>query len=75
MQRREFLGALAGLAACLSSSGQTVAPRIKAGFLGASYSHAKDKIRIVRTHADFDLIGAADESPEVRKSYPDVSWL
>ncbi len=44
-------------------------PRLRAGFLGGAHSHAADKWRLVRESPDYELIGMAEDSPEVRATY------
>ncbi len=74
MNRRAFLTAAAGTALGVSRSTtargveitQGGEPRIKIGFLGAAYSHAAPKLKLLKNHADFELVGAWDDSPAVR---------
>jgi predicted dehydrogenase len=69
MKRREFLQA------CLSSSALAAAPlpltgaepgvarpRIPVGFLGATYSHGPDKIKIVTSSPDWEFVGVCDDT-------------
>jgi predicted dehydrogenase len=63
MNRREFLIAPAVAAGAWAANGR----RIGAAFLGASHSHAKDKLEIVRSSPDFELIGVWDEDEQVRR--------
>lgn len=49
--------------------------RFKAGFLGLAHSHAKEKLRLVQGHPNFELIGAAEPSEQVRKGFPAVRWM
>ncbi|MBN8249938.1 MAG: Gfo/Idh/MocA family oxidoreductase [Verrucomicrobia bacterium] len=70
MTRRTFLqtalattatvgaGSASGAAAELPASGR----RVPIGFLGATYSHGPDKIRLTRSSPDWDLVGVCDES-------------
>lgn len=74
MNRRIFLGTAAGLAFSHASAtwfgaatpGQTGKPRLKIGFLGAAYSHAEAKLKLMQGHPDFELVGAWDSDPKVR---------
>ncbi len=70
MNRRRFLttttsasALLAGTQALLSAESR---PRIPIGFLGASYSHGPDKLRIAMTSPDWEFVGACDASPAGR---------
>jgi predicted dehydrogenase len=76
MERRDFLRAtLAAVpAAGLSAVGladQTPSPRrrLRLGFLGVSHSHAAEKIEVVQTSTDWDLIGFCEENRELRAKY------
>lgn len=40
--------------------------RLRIGFLGAAYSHAAAKLRLLRNHPDFELVGAWDDDSQVR---------
>ena len=73
MNRRTFVATLAGAATAYSANPS--ARRFKVGFLGASHSHAKEKIRILQSHPAFELIGATDESAAVRNTYASLRWL
>lgn len=74
MNRRRFLAttlstALAaatprGLAAPIPTPGR----RIPIGFLGASYSHATDKLRLVLESSDWEFVGAWDDTPAGRRT-------
>ncbi len=51
-------------------------PRLKVGFLGASYSHFTEKHRLISESPDFDLVGLSEESPAVRARGPaNARWL
>ncbi len=74
MNRRDFLqaglGAAALAAGTLPSGGADAAAgrtRIPIGVLGASYSHAADKIRLTQSSTDWELVGVADDSTEGRR--------
>ncbi len=73
MNRREFVISAAGLAATVgvrSVLGQSSdGPPVRIGFLGAGYSHAAEKIRLIRETPAFTLIGIAEESAPVRALY------
>jgi predicted dehydrogenase len=74
MNRRHFIYTATGLTLgnALSKSsggmaaGQGTEPRLKIGFLGAAYSHAAAKLKMMLKHADFELVGAWDDAPKVR---------
>ena len=72
MDRRSFIYSVSGLTLgpTLSKSSmgwsQETGPRLKIGFLGAAYSHAAPKLKLLQKHPDFDLVGAWDDSPKVR---------
>ncbi len=54
------------------------APRVKAAFLGASHSHAFDKVRLVQKSPEFDLAGVWEDDAKVRESYSKlggIRWL
>jgi predicted dehydrogenase len=75
MDRRDFVRAFTGgLALGAALPGQAVfssaagaEPRLKIGFLGAAYSHAAPKLKLLRDHPDFELVGAWDDEPRVRE--------
>ncbi len=54
MDRRKFLSAAMAAPALLKGAAK---PPVRIGFLGASHSHARGKIEIVRNSPDFDLVG------------------
>ncbi len=71
MNRRDFLAttgvAIASAPSLLSAAD---APRrLRAGFLGGAHSHAPDKWRLVRESPDYELVGMAEDSPDVRAAY------
>ncbi|HBY62847.1 MAG TPA: hypothetical protein DEH78_23740 [Solibacterales bacterium] len=57
MTRGAFLGTLAGAAAAQAQQ----RPPIRIAFLGASHSHAADKIRIAGSSPDWELVGVHEE--------------
>lgn len=65
MNRRSFLSS--ALAAPLSA--QAAQPRIRIAFLGASHSHASEKVKVVRENAAFELAGICEEDATVREQY------
>jgi predicted dehydrogenase len=80
MNRRSFLkSSVAASALALlpknslaaESAGQQPSRRIKIGFLGASHSHASEKVRIAQSSAAFDFVGICDETSSVRQRYRD----
>jgi predicted dehydrogenase len=76
MNRRTFLTATAGAVlgtgkladAAVNTVLQGTEPKIKIGFLGAAYSHAAPKLKLLSDHPDFELVGAWDDAPAVRAS-------
>jgi len=74
MNRRTF--ALALGAAALGAPGlRAGARRFKVGVLGAGHSHAAPKIKLLGAHPRFELIGVAEDSAAVRKSYAGLNWI
>lgn len=70
LSRRVFLGrALAGSATGALLALAAESQRVKAGFLGGSHSHAAEKWRLVNASRDYELVGIAEESAEVRAQY------
>jgi predicted dehydrogenase len=72
--RRDLLRAAAGSAALAALAARVAPaadalPRVRIGFLGASHSHAFEKVRIAKESADYELVGVAEESEAVRKRY------
>ncbi len=65
------LAAVTGLTPVSSSLAQAPGPRrrVKAGFLGVEYSHAAEKVRLVRTGEDYELVGAWAETDALRDTY------
>jgi len=74
MNRRTFITATAGAVlgtgqladAAVHTAFQGTESKIKIGFLGAAYSHAAGKLKLLKNHFDFELIGAWDDAPAVR---------
>jgi predicted dehydrogenase len=66
MRRRDFLDKTVAAAAVLASSPLLAADqaprRIPIGFLGVTYPHAPDKVRLVTSSADWDFVGVCDGS-------------
>lgn len=61
MNRRTFLAT--GAAALQPSR------RVRAAFLGLAHSHAADKLRLVSTSPDYELIAVWEDDPKVRAAY------
>jgi predicted dehydrogenase len=76
MRRRDFLDKTAAAAAVLASSPLLAADqalrRSPIGFLGATYPHAPDKIRLVTSSADWDFVGVCDGSAAGRQVCKDL---
>jgi predicted dehydrogenase len=49
--------------------------KIKAGVLGATHSHAKEKIRLLQESSEFELVGISEASQTVRQGFPKARWL
>lgn len=78
MTRRTFIQALGALTAASSAAPQGLIPKgpIAVGVLGASHSHASDKIRLLQGRADFSLVGVSEPSEAVRARYgASMRWL
>jgi hypothetical protein len=83
MNRRTFLEAsLGGLALTASPGLPTAAdriagkPRVPLGFLGATYPHAPDKIKLAMTSPDWELVGVCESSAaggQTAKSWARIS--
>lgn len=70
VSRRTFISTTGAFAlAGPSLPGAAGKPRIRAGFLGVSHSHALEKFRIVSASADFELVGVCEESDNVRETF------
>jgi predicted dehydrogenase len=68
--RRSFLTTTFAASACAVTSLIAAEPRrIKAGFLGGAHSHAAEKWRLVRDSRDYEVVGMAEESADVRAQY------
>src|SRR5262245_1964053 len=74
MNRREFLhtgltGAALGVAPLKLGAGQGDAakPRIPIGFLGVSYSHGPDKVKLAMSSPDWEFVGVWDETAAGRQ--------
>jgi len=72
MNRREFLGtttiATAVLSAPLTIRAADRPSRIPIGFLGATYSHGPDKIKLAMTSPDWEFVGVCESSPAGRET-------
>lgn len=77
LDRRSFLGATvtatAGAAlwgTAVTGQGETPdAARLPIGFLGVAYSHAAEKIRLMRNSPDFELVGVWAETDALARTY------
>ena len=74
MNRRIFIRSMAAASLCVEAMGQSTR-RIKAGVLGATHSHAAEKIRLLRESKDFELVGIAESSEAARKNFSNVRWV
>lgn len=76
MNRRQFIvitgmGAMAGSARSEPAEGarpSTASPRLRIGFLGATHSHALDKLRVVLASPDYELVGVCESDAAARES-------
>ena len=72
MNRREFLSAAAAATAVVSIPPPLRAAeapsRIPIGFLGATYLHAPDKIKLAMSSPDWEFVGVCDESAAGRQN-------
>jgi len=74
MNRRQFLTAAASGTALLAApppsraADPTPKPRIPIGFLGATYSHGPDKIRLAMSSPDWGFVGVCDTSDAGRQA-------
>jgi predicted dehydrogenase len=66
MNRRAFL-TITGVAAAAPVSAQV--RRVRAAFIGASHSHAADKVRITMTSPDYELAGIFEPNKSVAETY------
>jgi predicted dehydrogenase len=68
LNRRDFIAATAtALAMSGLARGAEPARRIPIGFLGVSYSHGPDKLRLTQKSPDWDLVGVCDDSAAGRQ--------
>src|SRR5687768_16005215 len=76
VNRRSFVSGVAGTVVAASADRLSAAEpsrrRVIIGFLGASHSHALAKVKIVSASSDYELIGIAEESADVRKRYAEL---
>ncbi len=75
MNRREFLhaslscGPLAALPIPIAAADSVAAkPRLPIGFLGATYSHGPDKIKLAMASPDWELVGVCEASDAGRRT-------
>lgn len=72
MNRRQFLSTAATATATLASRRVLRAAdgprRIPIGFLGATYSHGPDKIKLAMTSPDWEFVGVCDETAAGRQT-------
>jgi predicted dehydrogenase len=74
MNRREFVQAsTAAAVVSLAQNNRGDQAPIKIGFLGATHPHAIGKWKALQENTGFELVGIADDSPEVRSSFREVS--
>ncbi|MBA3973710.1 MAG: hypothetical protein C0504_05760 [Candidatus Solibacter sp.] len=61
MNRREFLS--------VSAAAIQPSRRVRAAFLGLAHAHASEKLRLVASSPDYELVGAWEDNPKVRAEY------
>jgi predicted dehydrogenase len=72
LNRRVFLQSAVASAVSLGAAPLCAAPpkpKIKIGFLGTAHSHALAKWKLMQNSPDFQLVGLAEESPDVRAPF------
>lgn len=77
MNRRAFIESTFAAAATatwmenpnFATAAETPARRIKIGFLGASHSHASEKVKLALASPDYELIGICESDENVRRRY------
>jgi len=62
LPRREFLALAASTAALRADANP-----IGIGFIGASYSHATGKLKVVQKSADWKLVGVSETDPQIQR--------
>lgn len=67
MNRRAFLAAAAAVPTLVSAAEPP--RRLRAGMLGVAYSHAAEKIRLLRASADYEFVGAWAETEALRRRW------
>lgn len=67
MKRRDFLRC-AALASAPMALGAAGSPRIPAGFLGATYSHAPAKLKLLMASADWEIVGVCDAGADGQRT-------
>lgn len=78
VSRREFVRVAALAAGCgvVDSAVAADARRIPVGFLGTGYSHFREKHRLLRQSAEFEVVGLCEEDDAVRARGPaDAPWV
>jgi predicted dehydrogenase len=71
IDRRQFLRQTAGLGALalpMALAGPAAQPRIPIGFLGSTYSHGPDKIKLAMTSPDWEFVGVCESSVAGRQA-------
>lgn len=64
------------MSASVRAPGVDQARPIKAGFLGIGHSHFKEKLKVIRESADWELVGLCEEDEAVRANGPaDARWF
>ena len=74
MNRRDFIQKVGAASVCLQVRGQS-RRRVRAGVLGATHSHAAEKIRLLQGSEDYELIGISERSETVRGRFSNVQWM
>lgn len=54
------------------NAAESTGKRIKIGFLGASHSHASEKVRLTQTSSDYELVGISENDEQVRRRFQNL---
>ncbi|MBM3840130.1 MAG: Gfo/Idh/MocA family oxidoreductase [Verrucomicrobia bacterium] len=53
----------------LTNAAESPVRRVRIGFLGASHSHASEKVKFTRASPEYELVGICEDDESVRKQY------
>lgn len=74
MTRRTFIQSVSAATLSASVFGQSK-KKIKVGVLGATHSHAAEKIRLLAASQDFEFIGIVGAPETIRRTHPTIRSL